>query len=730
MEDQPFVLEGITLSNENLLSTENLQLQLSMILSILAEHEGKLVNVAKKEFEVDKQITIIRADLRTTTEKVDSLWKMHEESQEDRKEQESKASTSIQKIEGNVEILQTEKTDIQNQLAVMEPRLATVESTSATNFERVDATLEEHAASLTASNDEALQQRTKLEHLEDQFEKAHVDTVVAKVEAVETRMETEEQKLVVQEARLAQAEKDQKLLSSSVKELRPYMDRTFSTKKDASVIRQDIKKCVTKDENKEAQESFHAKLNNFVFEEMENQKFDIISKMHRLQERMAKEMEEVSHSTEVQNCVEKVQDLMGAMEDVSSYVASHHQAIERNASRIVELGRGFDNVSVLRGGVTELQEKMEGMLQTMSEKVKENLKKERADKKGFELLGELDGNIQEQIKTLHHHLQHDVVPKPYLEDVMHLMKRRIADLEWKVIKRRSEEAIPFGENADKNREFNKKLFAMHSPLLMAQRAPMNNLPARPQSALARSSHPKPSSRPSSAMDSTHHSALARSSDFVFAAASNQFESLEMRKAFQEGQHPSSKGSAAAVRVYQYKREKEREFGLEIPKELEQLLQETDPSTVADELIFPAESDTATETSVKAPTDSQPPSSAENSAPAEKRQEYDRSKRSVPPRPGSRARPTTAPPKRADMEPESGPLGGRAPVPRPASALHPQPSLDLSREEEVVREIVIEQQSTQSGSRSKIVGVNLEDLVDVDEDEDEDEIVDVEGVEQA
>jgi hypothetical protein len=170
-------------------------------------------------------------------------------------------------------------------------------------------------------------------------------------------------------------------------------------------------------------------------------------------------------------------------------------------------------------------------------------------------LGALESQISSSLETIKTQLANEFAPKMTFEETISVLKKRIVDLEWKMMKRKADDSGL--EGVDMYRQFNERLAMMHHPILLAHKHPASDkLPARPRSALpsgrtAQTTQTPGKQRPGSAQFRVVEEEAAVEPGLPSVAVT-YFESSEMRQAYREGRNVATKGSAAAMRIFRPK----------------------------------------------------------------------------------------------------------------------------------------------------------------------------------
>ena len=560
-------LHGVKLESRNLIQTHGLDKHLSQVLELLADFALQFKEVDRKMEEQGKQFTELGAQLRACKGEIERVAQKVDINdaavRRDLAEVDERHKQSIAADRARIHALELAKSEVSGEIDAMKPRLDQLEG----DAENTRATIAGHEDRMAAAEGGMEEVRSRVQAVEKTIKDVDLAGMSARLDDQErrcTKVETEFRNLAV-----FQDKTNKKLVwveGTLIPEVRQEAQadrKKIRTETDEYVAKltEHIRQRVTREEYNDEQNYFHSQMTQWVVEELETSRRKMTDKVNDLQTRMAQELEDLTNMTDVDTCVEKVQELSSAVGEMSSSLYDHKESIDRNADKLLELGANAAQVDDIRAGFEELKETTESALKHLQDKVRSKLEMgggTEGNSAKTQALGALEGQISASLDKMKAQLTQEFAPRNAIEDTITVLKKRIVDLEWKMLKRRADDSGLDGR-VDMYRQFNERLASMHHPILLTGKHPSTQagpLPSRPRSALP-AGRATPQMRPDSAsIQQRPGSAQIRTvreegdtEPGLPSIAVRCFESPEMRQAYREGRNVSFKGSSAASRIF-------------------------------------------------------------------------------------------------------------------------------------------------------------------------------------
>ena len=350
-------IQGVHLTNANLIQSNWLENQMLMVLELLADHAGQIEGSKKAIVKIESNVTGLQGALKQTR---DDLQKTNDEvAKVDTyvKRAESKLENSISAVKKDVDRVAATTAQLSERLTGLEndvqPRLAKVEETlrnQAAELEKkisaIYTVIEENKleADEKISDLDTRQKNTrfKLDDLERRFNEADIDGLRSQINELDVKVVGLGAQVDENEKRTEVLEETTEVLGGQIKAARNdlkqalevTLPKTYATKEDVQVLKDLMREVVTKKELAEKLDDLHALINTFVFGELGKQRQEIYQKISVVQERLTSEIEEVARGEEIQMCVDRVQQFVHDIEDIGVAVAQHNDAIERAAASL------------------------------------------------------------------------------------------------------------------------------------------------------------------------------------------------------------------------------------------------------------------------------------------------------------------------------------------------------------------------------------------------------------
>jgi len=428
MPPASITLHGVTASTDGLIKTDNLQVQLAMILEVVSD-------LAAKSRQIDESISQLQQKQGQQQIEMRAMRKDVDRMDDTMLKMETTLTKRINGLEKDLQTACEEHEQLKARVDEHQPRIERLETRVQENDVRFTKALTRHEADIDLLQTEQKKQGSGLSDLKARFEAADIDGLRDKVMKIHSVLEGHTEKLEGHQKSLDGLGKKLGDLEENVNGIVPFCKSTFATIKTVEQIQARLAQFATKTYMDEKQQEFHEHIQTFVEEELQEDRMEIYDKMGVLEERILRELEAATQANEVQYCTDRIQTLTKELQDLGASVTKHDEEIERSASRILQMTGKMESVSALRDSMDEMRERFGGMMANLQVHAS-RVQVPSSDDAGGDALNGLQGAIADTVRQLSKQVQHDLVPRPFLEDALLQLRRRFADLEWKITRRR------------------------------------------------------------------------------------------------------------------------------------------------------------------------------------------------------------------------------------------------------------------------------------------------------